>query len=192
MERSLESRLFQAYWGDGTLDLVGGFAVVLIGLDYLFEQFLLLAVTVPLAFVGWLVLRKRVVEPRAGYVAFARQRRQRSARELVGAVALGFGFLALFLALSVRARDVVLAGQNTVDAVPAALIALGAVVAAGLTRAWRFAAYAGLIAAGGVATVLLGTGPAMPLLTGGVIVSATGAVLLARFVGESRRFEDGA
>ncbi len=191
MERSLESRLFQAYWGDGTLDLVGGVAVVLIGLDYLFEQFLLLAVTVPLAFVGWLILRKRVVEPRAGYVEFARRRRQRSARELVGSVALGFGLLALFVALSMRARDGALAWQYGVDAVPAGLIALAAVVAAGLTRAWRFAAYAGLIAAAGVATVLLETGPAMPLLTGGIIVCATGAVLLVRFVTESRRFDDG-
>ena len=40
MANSPEGRLFQAYWDDGILDLVGGGAVLFIGVGYVMEQIL--------------------------------------------------------------------------------------------------------------------------------------------------------
>jgi len=187
MRRSPETRLFSSFWDDGVLDLVAGAGVALIGLGYLFEQYLVVAVVVPLGLTAWLVLRKRLVEPRAGYVEFSRGRRERLGRELLGAVALGGGLLALLLLLLfMRDRVANLGGLDA--AVPALLLALMAAVTAGLTRAWRFAAYATLFAVAGIGTVLMAAGPWLPLLIGGVVVWVTGAVLLARFLAASRRF----
>jgi hypothetical protein len=186
MERSPETRLFRAYWGDGTLDLSAGGAVVAIGLGYVFHLFLVEAVVVPLAFATWFVLRRRVVGPRSGYVVFSRARRERSAAELIGAGALGVGFLLLAVAIWMHGAP----GLNEgVDALPALLMALASVVAAGLTRARRFVAYGGVWAAAGGMTLVTSAGPAMPLLAGGLVMCVGGAVMLTRFIHGSRRFE---
>lgn len=191
MDRSPETRLFRQYWQDGALDLVAGGAVLLIGVGYMFEQMLAEVVVLPLAFAAWFILRRQVVAPRAGYVEFTLRRRERSGLELAGAVAAGVGVLALFVALAIGIRSGPQTPTDMVDAVPALLVALAALASAGLTRSWRFAAYAVLIAAAGAVAVALGTGPGMPLLVGGLAVAGTGAVLLARFVAGSRRFEEG-
>lgn len=190
MRQSPEARLFALFWDDGTLDLLAGGAVVLMGLGYVFDQPLVEVVVLPLALTAWAILRKRVVQPRAGYVEFTRARRERTGRELLGALAAGVGLLALTLAVLLEVRDGPAGVRGFVDAVPALLLALGAVVAAGLTRAWRFGAYAGLLAAAGLGTVLADTGPGLPLVAGGLVAWATGAVLLVRFLSASRRFQE--
>jgi len=189
MKPSPETRLFRAHWQDGTLDLVAGGSVLLIGIGYLFEQMLAEIVVVPLALAAWVILRRRVVEPRAGHVQFARLRRRRSARELLATVVVGIGLGALCVALVLRARAAAPTISDAVDAVPALLVAVAALVAAGLTRTWRFALYALVIAAAAAGAVLLEAGPAMPLLLGGAIVAGTGGLLLARFMAECRRGE---
>lgn len=190
MKQTAETRLFRAYWGDGALDLIAGVGVALIGVGYLFEQMLAPVVVVPLAFAAWFILRSKVVEPRAGYVEFARRRRQRSAREAAGAVAAGLGVLALVGAIVAGLGGGASTVDQWVDALPAFLVAVAALVAAGLTRSVRFAAYAALLAAAGAAAVAVETGPAIPFLVGGSIVFVTGAVLLARFVAESRSYRE--
>lgn len=189
MQRSPESRLFTSFWDDGTLDLLAGAGVVVIGVSYLVEWHPVEAIVPPLALAAWMILRRWVVEPRAGYVEFSRQRRDRTGRALWGALALGAGLLVMTLAmLGMRGRVTGLAAF--VDALPALLVALGAVVTAGLTRAWRFAVYGAVLAVGGGGTVLLRTGPGLPLLIGGILAGGTGAVLLARFLAGSRRFQE--
>jgi hypothetical protein len=159
---------------------------VAIGLGYVFGLFLVEAVVVPLAFATWFVLQRQVVGPRSGYVVFSRGRRERSAAELVGAGALGVGFLLLAVAIWMRgAPD----RSGVADALPALLMALASVVAAGLTRARRFVAYGGVLAVAGGMTLVASAGPAMPVLAGGMVMCVGGAVLLTRFIHESRRFE---
>lgn len=187
MDRSPEARLFRTHWQDGALDLVAGGSLLLIGLGYVIDQ-LMIPLVVPLAFAAWFILRKQVVEPRAGYVEFSRERRQHTARALSGAVAFGLGALALVSVAVVLSRGEGRSALQAVDAVPALLVALAALVGAALTRSVRFGVYAVLIAGAGALTVLLGTGPAIPLLAGGAVVCGTGAVLLARFLAESRPF----
>lgn len=189
MVRSPETRLFQAFWGDGTLDLLGGGALVLIGVGYMLELFVAEVIVVPLAMAMWLVLRKRLVEPRAGYVEFSRGRRERARHELLGTVVVGVGALALVVALVVLARGGVAVGGAYVDALPAVLVALLAAVTSALTRAWRFVGYAGVLVVAGMATVVAGTGPGPALVVSGLIVWGVGLVLLVRFLAASRRFE---
>ncbi len=189
MRQSSEARLFASFWDDGTLDLLTGGAVVLIGLGYVFDAPLVEVVVLPLALTVWAIVRKRVVEPRTGYVEFTRERRARTGRGLLAALALGAGLLALTLVMALLVRDWPTDVRGFVDAVPALLIALGAVVAVGLTGAWRFGLYAGFLAVAGLGTVLAGAGPGLPLVAGGLVAGGTGAVLLVRFLAASRRFQ---
>jgi hypothetical protein len=189
MRQSPEARLFASFWDDGTLDLLTGGAVALIGVGYVFDAPLVEVIVLPLALAAWAIVHKRVVEPRTGYVEFTRERRARTGRGLLGALALGAGLLALAVVAVLQVRDWPADPRGFVDALPALLIALGAVVAAGLTRAWRFGLYAGLLAAAGLVTVLVGTGPGAPLVAGGLVAWGTGVVLLVRFLAASRRFQ---
>lgn len=188
MEASPETRLFRAYWDDGTLDLVGGAAVVLTGLTFVFEQLVFIGAVVALGLVTWWGIRRRVVEPRAGYVAFAQTRRERSERELVGTIATGLGVLAMVAFGAVRLRGGV--PGEVVAGLPAALLAVGAGLTGGLTRAWRFGGYALVLVAAAVATVVLGLDPGWPLVVTGLGLWAAGAVLFGRFLVGSRRFEE--
>lgn len=190
MQASPETRLFRGYWQDGTLDLVAGCGVVIIGIGFLFEQFLGPAVAVPLGFAGWLILRRRVVEPRAGYVELAGRRRRNSARELTGAAGAGVGLLVLVVAVALWGRSDTTTVARAVDGLPALLVGLAALVTAGLTRSWRFVAYAAVMAAMGLVAALTAIGPAIPLLAGGVVAMGTGTVLLIGFLRESRQFAE--
>ncbi|MEJ2503911.1 MAG: hypothetical protein P8177_11470 [Gemmatimonadota bacterium] len=185
MERTPETRLFQAYWEDGTLDLVGGVALAIIGLSYVLELHVLVGLVLPVALlVGW-GIRRRVVEPRAGYVEFSRPRRERSERQLVGAFTVGLGLLAVVVLVAVRGVE----GAAFVDGLPAVLIAVGLGLVGWLTGSGRFGAYAALFLGLGAVTLLLGTAPGWPLVVGGAVVGLSGAVLFGRFLSASRRFE---
>lgn len=189
MIRSPETRLFQAYWDDGTLDLLAGGAVVLIGVGFMLELFLAEVVVLPLALAMWAVLRKRLVEPRAGYVEFSRRRRERTRHELLATVLVGAGVLALALALAVLVRRGMSIPGAYVDALPASLVAVPAVLTSALTRAWRFVGYAAVLVVAGAGTVVAGTGPGLPLVVGGLVAWSVGLVLLLRFLAASRRYE---
>ncbi len=189
MANSPEGRLFQIYWDDGILDLVGGVAVLLIGVGYLLEEIFAEIIVVPLGIVAWMILRARIVEPRAGYVKLSRSRRERSGRELAATVGVGTGLLILFVALGlkVRAGDADLA--RWVDGLPALLIALSMLMAGALIRARRFSVYAAVFVLGAVAGVVMGFGPGAPLMVGGAVMGVAGATLLARFLAGARAFQ---
>jgi hypothetical protein len=189
MADSPERRLFQAQWDDGSLDLVGGVAVLLIGVGYLVEQVLAEVVVVPLALVAWMALRARVIEPRAGHVTLSRPRRERSGRELAGTAGAGAGILVLFVVLALQAGggDLDLAGW--VDGLPALLVALPVVIGGALIRARRFAVYAAVLLFGAVAAVVTGVDPGVPLVVGGAVMAVAGAMLLARFLASTRALE---
>ncbi|MCB2175686.1 MAG: hypothetical protein KQH57_07755 [Actinomycetales bacterium] len=187
---SPEARLYRASWADGSLDLVAGAAVIVIGAGYWTDLVVASIVVPPLALVAWQVLHRRVVEPRAGRVEFRRERRERSRRELGWSV--GLGVAALVAVLAVLGAGVAARGAfpgDLVDALPATLLAVLAVVAAGLTRSPRFAWYGALLLAAGAGAVLTGTGPGLTLVLAGAVVAATGAVLLARLVADAREDE---
>lgn len=189
MTRSAETRLFQAYWGDGTLDLVGGAGVVLIGLTYVMEQLVWVGAILPLALVTWWGIRRQVVEPRAGYVEFARSRRDRSERELVGMVGIGVGVLLLVAFAGTRVASEA-PPAKLVAGLPAVLLAVAAALTGGLTRSWRFGVYAAVFVAAAVATVALAADPGWPIVVAGLVMWVWGAVLFGRFLAASSRFEE--
>lgn len=188
MANSPEERLFQAYWDDGILDLVGGVAVLLIGVGYLMEQVLVEIAVAPFGVVAWTILRARIVEPRAGYVKLSRSRRERSSRELAATVGVGMGMLILFVVLGVKVRVGNADLARWVDGLPALLIALPALLTGALIRARRFSVYAAVFVLGAVSSVLMGFGPGVPLMVGGTGMGAVGATLLARFLAGARAY----
>jgi hypothetical protein len=187
MLRTPEERLYQASWSDGSLDLVGGVATMVIGLGYVTDIVVATALAPPLAFTAWLLLRARVVRPRAGRAQPRQARRERSRRELTWT----FGVGVTLLVLAAIAASVLRSATPTaaVDGLPALLMALLSLAAAALTRSPRFAWYAATLVAAGVVTVLLGTGPGMPLIVGGGVATVAGGVLLAAFLADTREVE---
>jgi hypothetical protein len=73
-------------------------------------------------------------------------------------------------------------------ALPAAIVATMAVLTAFLTGARRFLGYAALLFLLGTLAVKLDRGPALSLAVAGLVVALSGAVLLARFIRESRDY----
>ncbi|MCV2395238.1 hypothetical protein OEB99_13045 [Actinotalea sp. M2MS4P-6] len=185
--RTPETRLFQSSWADGSLDLVAGTAVVMIGVGFWLDLVWTTAVAPPLALTGWYVLHGRVVAPRAGRAVLRRDRRERSRRELGWSVGLGTLVLVLTVVAAVLHPD---RASDAVDGLPAVLVALLSGVSAVLTRSSRFAWYAAVLAVAGVLTVLVGAGPGAPLVLGGAVAATTGAILLGRFLADTRETEE--
>ncbi len=187
-----ETDLFRSYWDDGLLDVLSGLALLVTGLGWESELGALAVIQAPLWIVLWGPLRRRIVEPRAGFVEFSLARRKRSARGLWWTVALGVGALVLVIlaALFIREHGAPAASRLLSPGLPAVLVALAAGLASLLTGARRFRAYGLVLLAGAAATVLLARGPALPLVVGGLVVAVSGALLLGRFVRDSREYEE--
>lgn len=189
----LESRLFQTYWDDGLLDLLSGLALLTIGLAWNGGLGPLAVVFAPVWIVMWRPLRHRIVEPRAGFVRFSLNRERRVEHDLKGTLAFGLGLLAL---IALGAFGAGKAGSfsetdNLVAGLPAALVALAAVFTGFLTGARRFHVYAFAMLAAAALVGLFADNPGLPILGGGLVVSASGAFLLARFLRESEAYDDG-
>lgn len=183
-----ERDLFRSFWDDGLLDILGGMALLLTGLGWESQLGPLAVVQAPLWIVLWTPLRRRLVEPRAGFVRFALERRRRNTIRLSWTVALGLGLFALVAvaALVARERGSLPTAQQAVDGLPALLVALAAGLAGFLTGAKRFHAYGLGLVAGAAVTMVFPLGPAAPLVMVGMAAVATGLFLLTRFVRDSR------
>jgi len=189
-----ETDLFRAYWDDGLLDLLGGLALLVAGIGWETTLGPLATVQAPLWIALWIPLHRKIVEPRAGFVRFSLARRQSTTHRLAWTLALGVGVFVLVAAVALLARGETVqpSARHLVAALPAALVALAAGIAAVLTGARRFLAYAVTLLAAGAATVLLGLGPALPLALGGLVATVSGGVLLRRFIRAGDAFEEDA
>ena len=187
-----ERDLFRSFWDDGLLDLLCGAALLLTGLGWQSEVGPLAVLQAPLWIVLWVPLRRRLVEPRAGYVRFSLARRKRTTHGLRWTLALGLGLFALVAvaALVVHGRGAIPSLHQWVDALPAVLVAVAAALAALLTGAPRFYAYGLALLADGIIAALFDLGPAFPLVGVALVVLTAGALLLARFVHDSRNHEE--
>jgi hypothetical protein len=191
-QASEDRELFRSYWDDGLVDLLFGAALLVTGLGWESSIGALAVIQAPLWVILWAPLRRRFVEPHAGFVEFSLGRRRRNSRALLWSVSLGFAALVLYALAAVvlpRTVDGFLA-RRLVQGLPAMLVALGAIQAGLLLGAVRFAAYAVGLALAAAVTVVLSSGPAAPLVVGGLGVTGVGATLLGRFLRSSREFED--
>jgi hypothetical protein len=191
MLRTPEARLYRSSWADGSLDLVSGIGLIVIGIGYSLDLVVLTAMVPPLGLVAWLLLRSRVIEPRIGRIEWRGDRRERTARETAATAVIGVVALLIAVGAMIAVRANGLSSADAVDGLPAVLTALLALAAAVLTRSPRFAWYAALLVVGGVLTVVLGTGPDLPLVICGGVAATVGGVLLARVLALTS-FEDDA
>ena len=133
-----------------------------------------------------------MIEPRAGYVEFSRAQRQRTGHGLGLTLGLGIAVfvLAALIGVGVRSGQLRLDFPDLVAGLPAALIAVAAVLAALLTGARRFYAYAVVLLVCAAVTSAAGWSPAVPITVAGIIVSVSGAVLFIHFIRSSREFQE--
>lgn len=185
--KQMEARAYQESFSDGVVDVFVGLALVWIGASWLLAGTLLpLAVAgPPVIAVALFPLRKRILEPRVGYVRWTAPRRSWERRQLVGLFAAGatiFGLAAFLGSYTVANGGGLPDARAFAPALPALLVAIPAVavaLASGLVRVWVYILL--LVIAAGV-TVAYGLEPGWPLAVGGLGALLGGAWLLARFL----------
>jgi len=178
----LEASLFRSYWDDGLLDILSGVGLVIVGLGFAWELPLFIVFVPALLVPLWGPLRKKVVEPRTGYVEFSLRRQKHTTRRLSLTLTLGVAVFLLATGLFFAFRNLeVPPPVQWVAALPAALLGLLALLTSLLTGTRRFAFYGLALLLIAAAAALLGWGPGAPILAGGLLVLSSGITLLLRF-----------
>ncbi len=180
---NLQSRVLKSSWNDGLIDLFAGIGVLVIGVSWHFHFAALGGIAPALLVPLWQPLRRRLVEPRTGYMEFGEQTRLRLSRSLLTMLLLGVGTLGLGVATYFYAGGGVLtADVKLIAGLPAFLIGFAALVAGFSFGIPRFPLYALVLIGGGVITALLGLEPAPAMMAGGSAAALVGAVVLGRFL----------
>jgi hypothetical protein len=120
----LEKRAFHSYWDDGLLDVMIGFVLVAIGISWWLDAFIWGIFFPPLCASLWFPLRKKLVEPRIGYVEFSgkRELKGRSFRMNMMMMLTGVLLLAVLLYFAGKVPNTDLA-RYLVAGLPAFLLA---------------------------------------------------------------------
>jgi hypothetical protein len=182
---SLESDLYRGRFDDGLLDLCCGIGLLGVGLLWLSEHAALVGAVPALLIPLWLVLRKRITEPRMGRVEFSEQRRRTERAGLGSALAVGIGALIVAVAAFLGHRH---GGQppeawlGLVPVIPGVLVGLGLIVVSLLIGARRFVGYALALLALAALTTRLGGDPGAYLALSGGLLCLWAGVVVARFV----------
>jgi MFS family permease len=178
---SLEREVYRGRFDDGLLDLCVGVGLLGIGLAWLAGHVALTGVFPALMIPVWLVLRKRITEPRVGRVEFSKERRRAERRGLSQALGAGIGVFVLALAAAAWIRGGASAPGGWAPLIPSLLVGLALVIVSALIGAWRFAAYSvTLVALAGLVT-WLGGEPGTYLALAGGLLSLWAGGLVARF-----------
>lgn len=184
--RDVESSAYRGSYADGLLDLFFGASLVWIGACWLWiEPLSGIAAVFPAALLpAVIVIRRRIVEPRAGYARWTADRREWEQRELRGLLFLGIALLVLGIVLagSRLLGDGLFDASTVVAGLPAVLIALPVLLLAAATGLRRLWAYALALVSAAVITVALALDPGPGLLLSGVLVLLAGIALFARFL----------
>lgn len=183
MDSELTAREVDAYlssYSDGLVDLFVGLAVVWIGVAWLWiEPLAGLAGIFPAVLVPVVPLvRRRLVEPRAGYVRWSAPRRRWERDQLSRLLWLGVGAFALGSAGFAIVSDGM---ESAAAGLPAMLLAIPAFVLGIASGLRRLLAYGAVLVTGGALTILFERDPGADLLAAGIVVLVTGAVLWTRF-----------
>jgi hypothetical protein len=183
---SVERNSYRSMFDDGLVDLFAGISLLFLGVTWLTEYAAFGGLMPVLLIPFWPAVRKKLVEPRSGYVRLAEPRRRRIRQGMAGSILLGV----LALLLAVTAYFVLTSdgdrGREIFDSIgpglPAFLLTLMAAMAAWWFDLPRFFGYAGVLLVAGLLGIWLDLEPAWSLLGSALIVTATGTALLVRFV----------
>lgn len=180
----VERRIVHHFWNDGLIDILSGIAVLLIGIAWQCDLVALGAVAPAMLIPFWAPLRKRITEPRLGYVEFSDDQETRQRSFLTWTIGIGCLTFAIVVgAYMLRTSPLTgLAAERWIAALPACLIGVLAAAVSLLILVPRFLAYGVALALAGVAVVLLDMRPGAAMIAGGIIVTSVGLLRLARFV----------
>ena len=181
----LESKAYQDAYADGLIDIFVGSSLAAVGIVWLWIEWLpgLVGVVPALFSVVLVPIRRRIVEPRLGYVRWRAARLTRERKQLtlllvlvIAAALVGNGFM-----YAMREGDTVVT-EGIVPGLPAFVLAIGAFVVAATAGVRRLWGYGAVLASGAVVSILVDANPGGSLLAAGAIIAAVGGILLARFL----------
>ena len=181
---SIEREAFRSFWNDGLLDVMLGLAVLLIGISW-WQNIAVLGAVFPAVCVSiWFPLRKRLIEPRMGYVEFSgpREVMARSFKFGLGGFFAGTMMLGVMIYVLLN-NDILPPAAEWIAGFPLLLIAIPAVLFALFTQCKRFAVYALVLFISGVEMVIQGWEPHVGLIASGVFILVVGMFILLRFLG---------
>ena len=179
-----ETRIFKGFWQDGALDLSAGVALLVTGVFWLTGPAVGQSLAPVIALALYPILRSKVTEPRLGYVRFSAERRSRLRFGNWLMLAIGVATLGLGVGFYFMRAEVSSIAKTLVPGLPAALLGLMALGGAAILGLRRFQMYALALVVGGGVVVVVEAHPGWALLAGGVVVTASGLVLMLRFVRE--------
>lgn len=184
---ALEREAYRASYDDGVVDLFVGLSLIWMGASWIWlhPASALAGILPAILAAPVLAARKRWVEARLGHVRWRPARRRWERRNLLAMVAAGTSLLLLGVLawMLVEGRSVQSDAALTLS--PGILAWLLAVLAIGLAflmDARRFCAYAAILVAGGLLTVLAEALPGWPMLATGLIATGVGSVMVWRFI----------
>ena len=186
----LERDAYRSAYSDGIVDLFLGFSLIFIGAVWIWApDFGGLAGILPAVMVSSLLpFRKQIVEPRGGYVKWAKTRRRWERRSYFamlfgGVLVFGLGVGVYLLASnSSEGTDVL---GDIAPGLLAFILALMAIGIGFMMESPRLFAYAAALVVGGALTVMADANPGFPLFGAGLIITAVGGVMLARYLREN-------
>lgn len=178
-----EKGLYRASFDDGLLDLFCGAVLTLMGVAWIFDIVALGPLAPAILIPFWPLARRRITEPRTGFVRPHPERTAREKRKHLGFFALGCGFLiaGIVVYFATRGGDH-RSWAHLVRGLPGLLLAVGTAIAGLAFGLTRFLAYAVLLVAGGAVAIHQTLDPGWSIVGGGVAITLAGAFLLSRFV----------
>jgi hypothetical protein len=180
---SLEKSAFRSFWNDGLLDVMLGLTVLVVGLSWWQDMAVFGALFPAVCVSMWHPLRKRLVEPRMGYVEFSGERNLKVR-------GFRFGLTAFFTGTMMLGAVVFLLWQggaisrpaNWIAGFPLLLIGIPVLFFAAFTQCRRFYLYAALTLLAGAEVVLQDQDPHVGMIATGIVITVCGIVVLFRFL----------
>jgi MFS family permease len=181
--KDIEKKAFRSFWGDGLLDVMVGLAVLVMGISWWQDVAVMGAIFPAVCVSMWYPLRKRLVEPRMGYVEFSGDREIKVRSFRYGLFAFFTGTMMLGLVIYfLWNSDILSQPAHWIAGFPLVLIGIPAVFFALFTKCWRFAIYGMVLFQAGVEVAWQGWDPHVGMIASGTLITVVGMVFLVRFL----------
>lgn len=178
-----EKKAFRSFWDDGLLDVLLGLVILVLGLSW-WQGVAVLGAVFPAACVTmWFPLRKRLIEPRMGFVEFSGKRELKVRTFKFGLASFFAGTMLLgVLVFALWHRGIMPQPARWIAGFPLLLLAIPSALFAAFTQCRRFEVYALVMLAAGIELVIRDWEPHVGMLVSGVVILLSGGVILARFL----------
>jgi len=182
----IERKAYQTIWDDGLIDIFVGLALFLIGVFWVSQGSAYSTFVAPVLVPFWVVARKRFSEPRTGVVHFSTERLAKENKKLRLLFLFGVFTFVIGVAWYFVARENGLFAAppdtNFVAGLPAALLAIPAIIVAFAYELKRFFVYAAVLLISALPVILLDLHPGWAFIPGGFLCIGAGSTLLFRFM----------